>query len=140
MVMLISAYLFDHPEYMYSPRENTTEGSWTRSPVPGNRLADKPVYVLTSARTFSGAEHFSYNLKMLKRATLVGETTGGATDVGTFHRIDDHFGMGIRETRAINPYAEPDWAVKGVEPNVKVKAADAPDAAEKLVQIKLPKN
>jgi len=45
---------------------------------------------------------------MLKRATLVGETTGGATDVGTFHRIDDHFGMGIRETRGINPYSEPD--------------------------------
>ena len=62
---------------------------------------------------------------MLKRATLVGETTGGATDVGSFRRIDDHFGMGIRETRAINPYSEPDWAVTGVEPDVKVKAADA---------------
>jgi hypothetical protein len=137
MVMLMAAYLFDHPEYMYNPRENTTEQSWTRSPVPGNRLADKPVYVLTSARTFSGAEHFSYNLKMLKRATLVGETTGGATDVGIFHRIDDHFGMGIRETRAINPYSELDWAVKGVEPDVKVKAADALETAVKLADSKL---
>ena len=139
MVMLIAAYLFDHPEYMYSPRENTTERSWTRSPVPGNRLADKPVYVLTSARTFSGAEHFSYNLKMLKRATLVGETTGGATDVGIFHRIDDHFGMGIRETRAINPYSQPDWAVMGVEPDVRVKAADALETAVKLAESKLVK-
>src|SRR6201985_3330105 len=75
MVMLIAAYLFDHPEYMYNPRENTTERSWTVSPVPGNRLADKPVYVLTSGRTASAAEHFSYDLKMLKRATLVGERT-----------------------------------------------------------------
>jgi hypothetical protein len=139
MVMLIAAYLFDHPEYMYTPRENTTERCWTRSPVPGNKLADKPVYVLTSARTFSGAEHFSYNLKMLKRATLVGETTGGATDVGNFHRIDDHFGMGIRETRAINPYAEPDWAVTGVEPDVKVKAADALETAVKLAESRLQK-
>jgi peptidase S41-like protein len=139
MVMLIAAYLFDHPEYMYNPRENTTRRSWTRSPVPGNRLASEPVYVLTSARTFSGAEHFSYNLKMLKRATLVGETTGGATDVGVFHRIDDHFGMGIRETRAINPYSEPDWAVTGVEPDVKVKAADALKTAEKLAESKLQK-
>ena len=137
MVMLIAAYLFDHPEYMYNPRENTTERDWTRSPVPGNRLADKPVYVLTSARTFSGAEHFSYNMKMLKRATLVGETTGGATDVGGFHRIDDHFGIGIRETRAINPYSEPDWAVTGVEPDVKVKAADALETALKLAESKL---
>ncbi len=139
MVMLIAAYLFDHPEYMYNPREDTTERSWTRSPVPRNRLADKPVYVLTSARTFSGAEHFSYNLKMLKRATLVGETTGGATDVGGFHRIDDHFGIGIREARAINPYSEPDWAVTGVEPDVKVKAADALETAVKLAESKLPK-
>ena len=138
MVMLIAAYFFDHPEYMYNPREeNTTERSWTRSPVPGNRLADAPVYVLTSARTLSGAEHFSYDLKMLKRAILVGETTGGATDVGIFHRIDDHFGIGIRETRAINPYSEPDWAVTGVKPDVKVKAADALKTAEKLAESKL---
>ena len=133
-VMMIAAYLFDHPEYMYNPRETTTPQSWTRSPVRRNNLADKPVYVLTSARTFSGAEHFSYNLKMLKRATLVGETTGGATDVGTFHRIDDHFGMSIRETRGINPYSEPDWAVTGVRADVKVKAADALATAQKLAQ------
>jgi Peptidase family S41/N-terminal domain of Peptidase_S41 in eukaryotic IRBP len=139
MVMLIAAYLFDHPEYMYNPRENTTEQSWTRSPVPKNRLADTPVYVLTSARTFSGAEQFGYDLKMLRRATLVGETTGGATDVGIFHRVDDHFGMGIRETRAINPYSEADWAVTGVKPDVKAKAADALEVAGRLAQSTLRK-
>ena len=139
MVMLIAAYLFDHPEYIYTPRENTTSESWTRSPVPGNLLANKPVYVLTSGRTFSAAEHFSYNLKMLKRAKLVGETTGGATDVGVFHRIDDHFGIGIRETRAINPYSELDWAGTGVEPDVKVKAAGALETAVKLAESKLQK-
>lgn len=139
MVMLIAAYLFDHPEYIYTTRENTTSESWTRSPVPGSRLANKPVYLLTSGRTFSAAEHFSYNLKMLKRAKLVGETTGGATDVGVFHRIDDHFGIGIRETRAINPYSEPDWAGTGVEPDVKVKAGNALETAVKLAESKLQK-
>jgi hypothetical protein len=139
MVMLIAAYLFGHPEYMYNPRESTTESCWTQSPVPGSKLADKPVYVLTSPRTLSGAEQFSYDLKMLKRATLVGETTGGATDVGTFHRIDDHFGIGIREARAINPYSQPDWAVTGVAADVEVRAADALETAEKLAQTKLHK-
>jgi hypothetical protein len=139
MVMLLAAYLFDHPEYMYNPREKTSERSWTRSPVAGNRLADKPAYVLTSARTFSGAEHFSYNLKMLKRATLVGETTGGATDVGIFHRLDDHFGIGIPEARPINPYSEPDWAAGGIEPDVNVNAADALATAEKLAKSRLQK-
>ncbi len=139
MVMLIAAYLFGHPEYLYNPRENTTERSWTRSPVPGNNLADKPAYILTSRSTFSGAEHFSYDLKMLKRATLVGETTGGAAHSGVWHRIDDHFGMAIPETKAINPFAANDWAEIGIEPNVKVSAPDALVTAEKLSQDKFRK-
>jgi len=139
MVALMASYLFDHPEYWYNPRENTTQHSWTRSPVPGNRLADKPVYVLTSARTFSGGEQFCYDLKMLKRATLVGETTGGAAHSGVFHRIDDHFGMGIPETKPINPFGKPDWAETGVEPDIKVKAADALETAKKLAESKLRK-
>jgi C-terminal processing protease CtpA/Prc len=97
------------------------------------------VYVLTSASTISGAEHFSYDLKMLKRATLVGETTGGAGHSGVFHRIDEHFGMAIPETKAINPFSTPDWAGTGVEPDVKVKAADALTTAEKLADNKLAK-
>jgi Peptidase family S41/N-terminal domain of Peptidase_S41 in eukaryotic IRBP len=139
MVQFLAAYLFDHPEYWYNPRENTTEQSWTRSPVPGNDLADKPVYVLTSPTTFSGAEQFCYDLKMLKRATLVGETTGGGAHSGVFHRIDDHFGMGIPEVKAINPYSSADWAEVGVEPDVRVPAATALDVALKLARAKLQK-
>jgi Peptidase family S41/N-terminal domain of Peptidase_S41 in eukaryotic IRBP len=139
MVMLIGAYLFDHPEYMYNPRENTTERSWTRSPVPGSRLANKPVYILISSTTLSGAEHFSYDLKMLKRATLVGETTGGSAHAGTYHRVDEHFGMGITETRAINPFSNHDWEGMGVEPDVKVNAADALKKAQALAESRLRK-
>jgi hypothetical protein len=139
MVALIAAYLFDHPEYWYNPREETTRQSWTASPVPGSKLADKPVYVLTSISTFSGAEQFSYDLKMLKRATIVGETTRGGAHAGVFHRIDDHFGMGIPEVKAINPFSTADWAGVGVEPDVKVKAADALETAEKLAESKLRK-
>jgi hypothetical protein len=137
MVSFIAAYLFDHPEYLYNPRSAPTEESWTRSPVAGNQLADKPVYVLTSASTWSGAEQFSYDLKMLKRATLVGETTRGGAHAGVFHRIDDHYGMGIPEVRAINPFGKADWEGIGVEPDVKVQAADALQTAEKLAARKM---
>jgi Peptidase family S41/N-terminal domain of Peptidase_S41 in eukaryotic IRBP len=137
MVSLISAYLFDHPEYMYDPRESPSEQSWTLSPVAGNRLADKPVYVLTSGSTISAAEQFCYDLKMLKRVTLVGETTRGSAHAGVFHRIDEHFGMGIPEARAINPFSKTDWEGTGVEPDVKVKAAEALETAEKLVESRL---
>jgi hypothetical protein len=140
MVMLISAYLFDHPEYMYNPRESPTERSWTLSPVAGNKLADKPVYVLTSGTTWSGAEQFSYDLKMLKRATLVGERTRGGAHAGVFYRIDDHFGIGIPEVKAVNPFSKADWEGVGVEPDVKVKAADALEAAERLAVSRLRSN
>ena len=134
MVMLLAAYLFDHPEYMYNPRENTTEQSWTHSPVPGNKLADKPAYILTSVSTASAAEHFSYDLKMLKRATIVGERTAGAAHSGEWHRIDEHFGMGVPETKAINPFSTEDWAEVGVEADVQVKAEDALETAARLAR------
>ena len=139
MVQFFGAYLFDHPEYWYNPRENTTEQSWTRSPVPGSELADKPVFVLTSARTASGAEQFSYDLKMLKRATLIGETTAGAAHSGVFHRLDDHFGIGIPEVKAINPYSANDWSEVGVEPDLKVSAPTALDVALKLARARTAK-
>jgi retinol-binding protein 3 len=130
MVARISSQLFDHPVPWFNPRANPS--SSLLSPASGSRLADKPVYVLTSSLTFSGAEHFAYNLKMLKRATIVGETTGGADHAGVFHRIDDHFGVAIIETPITNPYGKPDWALVGVAPDVKVPAPDALATAEKL--------
>jgi hypothetical protein len=136
---LFAAYLFDRPEYWYNPREAPNEESWTRSPVQGNKLADKPVYVLTSATTWSGAEQFCYNLKGLKRATLVGETTAGGAHAGVFHRIDDHFGVGIPQVKSINPFGNADWEGVGVEPDVKVKAANALETAVKMAEAKLQK-
>jgi Peptidase family S41/N-terminal domain of Peptidase_S41 in eukaryotic IRBP len=139
MVSLIASYLFHRPVAWYDPRNNAGEPSLTQSPVPGSRLADKPVYVLTSARTISGAEQFCYNLKMLKRATLIGETTHGSAHIGRFFRLDDHFGMGIPETKPVNPYGRPDWEGTGVAPDVKISAGDALETAEKLAQSKTPR-
>ena len=140
MVMLIASYFFDHPEYMYSPRDNVTEQSWTRSPVPGSKLADKPLYLLTSSRTVSAAEDFCYNLKMLKRAAIVGETTRGSAHAGVIYRIGDHLGIAIPEVKPINPYSKADWEGIGVEPDVKVKAADALAAAIALARRKSSRN
>jgi retinol-binding protein 3 len=40
-----------------------TEESWTKADVPGRRYGQaKPVYVLTSDRTFSAAEECAYDL------------------------------------------------------------------------------
>jgi hypothetical protein len=138
-VALIATYLFDRPTHLndfYERGENSTEQSWTLPPVPGNRLADKPVYVLTSHTTFSAAEGFSYDLKMLKRATLVGETTSGRGHTGMRHRIDDQFTIRIPGMKVINPISKTNWEGTGVEPDVKVEAADALQTALKLAEDK----
>jgi hypothetical protein len=137
MVEQIAAPLFDHSVPWYNPKDPSGSASFIHSPVAGSRLENKPAYILTSARTISAAEQFAYNLKMLKRATLVGETTAGGAHVGVFHRLDDHFGMGIPETRITNPYGKPDWEGSGVQPDVKVPAKDALAIAEDLARKKL---
>ena len=142
MVALIATYLFDHPTHLndfYNRSEHSTEQSWTHPLVPGNRLADKPAFVLTSRSTFSAAEGFSYDLKMLKRATLVGETTSGRGHMGMGHRIDDHFTIRVPGIRVVNPISKTNWEGTGVEPDVKVKAADALKTAEKLAEERLQK-
>jgi hypothetical protein len=142
MVALLATYLFDRPTHLndfYNRSENSTEESWTLPPVPGNRLADKPVFVLTSPTTFSAAEAFSYDLKMLKRATLVGETTSGRGHMGEGHRIDDHFIIRVPGIKAINPISKTNWDGTGVEPDVRVKAADALETAKLLAESKLQK-
>ncbi|MBO0859350.1 MAG: S41 family peptidase [Chloracidobacterium sp.] len=135
MVAHISSYLFAEPTHLndlYNRKEDKTTEYWTLRDVPGARLADKPVFVLTSKRTFSGAEEFSYNLKNLKRATIIGETTGGGAHPVSGHRIDDHFIIGVPFARAINPISKTNWEGTGVEPDIKVPASEALDVAKKM--------
>jgi hypothetical protein len=129
MVALIASYLFDHRTHLndlWTRNTNATEEFWTQDTVAGRRFGgEKPVYVLTSARTFSGAEEFAYDLKTQKRATLVGETTGGGAHPVRGRRIDDHFLIGVPYARAINPLTHTNWEGTGVEPDTKVPAGDA---------------
>jgi len=140
MVEMVSSYLFDKPTHLndlYNRKEDFTTQYWTLPYVPGATLADKPAFVLTSKSTFSGAEEFTYNLKNLKRATIVGETTGGGAHPVAGHRIDDHFMIGVPFARAVNPISKKNWEVTGVEPDISVKAADALEKAEELAASKL---
>ncbi len=81
-------------------------GATATGAIAGKKLTGQPVFVLTSKRTFSGAEEFTYNLKNLKRATIAGETTGGGAHPVSGHRIDDHFMIGVPFARAVNPISK----------------------------------
>lgn len=129
-VALVTSYLFDpspvHLNDLYFRPQNETRQFWTLPFVPGKRFGmKKPVYVLTSRETFSGGEEFANNLRELKRATLVGETTGGGAHPGGIRRINDHFAIWLPTGRAINPISKSNWEGTGVKPHVDVPAARA---------------
>jgi retinol-binding protein 3 len=129
MVALVCSYLFGpepvHLNDLYWREGNRTDEFWTKKEVAGKRYLNKDVYVLTSKRTFSGAEEFTYNLKNLKRATIIGETTGGGAHPGGGFRISEHFGMFVPTGRAISPITKTNWEGTGVTPDVSVPADQA---------------
>ena len=140
MVDFIVSYLFDTHEHvndLYNRSDNETTQYWTLPWVPGDRLTTQPVYVLTSQRTFSGAEEFTYDLKNLKRATIVGETTGGGAHPVRGVPIDSHFNIAVPVARPINPVTKTDWEGTGVTPDYKTSRDDALPAAIKLAEAKL---
>jgi C-terminal processing protease CtpA/Prc len=125
----ISSYLFDKRVHLndFFVRETGRRQSFhTSETVAGNRYGEsKPVYILTSSRTFSAAEEFTYNLKNLKRAVIVGETTGGGAHPGGVRRITDHFGIWLPTGRAINPITGTNWEGVGIAPDIAVDPTDA---------------
>jgi hypothetical protein len=140
MVDFMVSYLFRQPTHindLAARDDNETHQYWTLPWVPGQRFIDKPVYVLTSHGTFSGGEEFTFDLKTQKRATIVGEVTGGGAHPVRGMPAGDHFTIGVPFARPINPVTKGDWEGTGVEPDVKVSAADALAAAEKLAADKL---
>jgi Peptidase family S41/N-terminal domain of Peptidase_S41 in eukaryotic IRBP len=139
MVAFLQSYLFDsrtHLNDLYERKENVTEQFWTSPYVSGKKMPDVPVFVLMSKNTFSGGEEFCYNLKVLKRATLIGETTGGGAHPVGPSAIDDHFTIFVPFARAINPVTKTNWEGVGVEPDVKVAADDALNVALKMAREK----
>ena len=90
----------------------------------------REIYVLTSKQTGSAAEEFAYNLKNLKRATIVGETTGGGAHPTDEHRVKGYpVVVDLPFGRAVNPISGTNWEGTGVEPDIAVPAAEALEVA-----------
>lgn len=128
-VRILCSYLFgEKPVHLNSiywrPTNETTE-FWTLEKLEGPRYPDKPVFVVTSKRTGSGAEECAYNLQTRKRATIVGEVTWGGANPGGNVRLNDHFAVFVPMGRAINPVTGTNWEGTGVTPDVACPSADA---------------
>ena len=141
MIQLLISYLYsDEPVYLndfYYRKENKTTQSWTLPYVEGKRMPNIPVYVLTNDKTISAGEEFTYDLKNLKRATIVGETTAGGANFGEEFIAKGNFIVWVPIGRAINPITKTNWEEKGVEPDVKTESDKALDVAYKMALEKI---
>lgn len=135
MVQLLCSYLFaerTHLNSLWWRKEGTAQEFWTLDELPGARMSDVPVFVLTSGSTFSGAEEFAYNLRTRERATLIGETTGGGAHPGDEFPLPGEMAVFISVGRAINPVTGTNWEGTGVTPHVACPADEALDRALEL--------
>ncbi len=133
MIQLISSYLFGpepvHLNNFYTRSSKEPKQTWTLPHITGKRSPDIPVYVLTSNRTFSAAEEFSYNLKNMERATLIGETTGGGAHPGGTMAATERFTIWVPTGRAENPISKTNWEGTGVKPHIEIPATEALEEA-----------
>lgn len=140
-VAFVCGHLLDertHLNSMYWRDGDRLEQSWSPAHVPGVRFGgSKPLYVLTSAQTFSAAEELSYDLQQLGRAVVVGEATSGGAHPCEGWTVHPHLEATIPMGRAVNPVSGTNWEGTGVRPDVPCAAEDALDRARALAEARL---
>ncbi len=136
MVAFLASYFFEptpvHLNSIYWREHDRTDQWWTLAYVPGPRFVEQPLFVLTSQRTFSAAEEFAYDLKVLDRATIVGERSAGGAHPAARVHLSGQFDVQIPNARATNPVTGTNWEATGVEPDVAVSAAAALGTAHRM--------
>ncbi len=134
MALLLLDYFFDKPVHLLNNRYRGREEKkiWTKGDKAGGRLAEIPLYVLTSRHTVSGGEMFAYVLKNRKRATIIGaKTRGSAHRTHLFSLKSAKIDVAIPVGTTIDPETGTDWEGEGVEPDIDVPSAKAMDVAYK---------
>lgn len=131
-VAYLLSHFFDaadrrHLNDIYTRPTGKTQQYWTDPAVRTHYT--RPVYVLTSGRTFSGGEECAYDLQTQKRAILVGEVTGGGANPGDDFAIGHDFVAFVPTGKSINPVTHTNWEHVGVKPDLAVPAADAQKTA-----------
>lgn len=129
MVNLVYSFLAGHEPVQLSGMAHRDPARFTQhwtSHVPGAKFGgDKPVWVLTSGKTFSGGEALSFDLQEHGRAVVVGEQTRGGAHPREGFRVDSHLEVTIPIARSVSPISGRNWEGTGVTPDIPATAADA---------------
>lgn len=141
MYQLLASYLFNEGPLLlneiYWPGENRRYQTWTLPHLPGKRMPNKDIYILTSSHTASAAEVFSYTLKHHNRATVIGEVTIGVANPISPTKINNEFTVWMSKAESKHPITQTNWEGKGVIPHVQTTKSNALNTAHKLALEKL---
>jgi hypothetical protein len=139
MAQFLASYFFSSEkdqllfDYYYNEDGKRIErGQWVLPGLPGKRMVDKPVYILTGSTSFSSAEWFSYTMKKLGRATLIGERTAGGAHPVARKPVNDDFFVQVPIGQIRDPVDHGDFEGTGVQPDIQSPSIQALPLAHKL--------
>lgn len=144
MVQLLSSYFVrgtkrgrTHLNTQEQVYDGSVEQYWTISYVPGKRMYDMDLYILTNEYTGSAAEAFAYSMKALDRATVIGEKTRGSAHNVDIEIIQEDFVLHLPVRKPVNPITGTNWERTGVKPHIAVLGKQALDKAYLLALEKI---
>jgi len=134
MVSQVASYFFPAKMHWNDIISRDRKAEFWTDPAEADSLTlSMPVYILTSKNTFSGAEDFSYGMQSLRRAIIVGDTTGGGAHPTRPFSIGLGYVADIPFARSLNPYTHSDWEGTGVIPDIPVASGKALETTERAI-------
>ncbi|MEP1035547.1 S41 family peptidase [Ekhidna sp.] len=132
MVKALSGYFFDTSTYLVSTIGRKGENGkretierWAIANELSSKFVNTPLYIMTSALSFSAAESFSFGLQLNKRAILVGETTGGGGHMNAFFALPGGYGVSISVGRTFDGKTGKGFQGTGVQADILIEADHA---------------
>lgn len=133
MVQFLISYLVNPADSLlsfsttYSRYKNDYYQSYVYPYVPGKKLFNIPVYILISRSTFSAAEAFSFRLKTIHRATIIGENTRGGENPIEIQTVNDEYVLYIPAWKLVKSLTgtSSQWEGIGVKPDIEVQSSEA---------------